>query len=124
MTVPLSERERRILDEIEKNLYREDPAFARDVKRKSPNSSDVRNAKLGIGLFIAGFISLFLFFFSQIILLGVAAFGAMVGGLVLIAGSARGVNAARRLDSPTAKERMTRAIADWEEKVRQRYKRD
>jgi hypothetical protein len=121
--VPLSERERRILDEIEKNLYQEDPAFARDVKRRSPNSADVRRAKLGVGLFVAGFLALLLFFFSQLILVGVAAFGAMVAGIVLIAGSARGVGAARRLDSPTVGDRMTQAIGNWEQKVRERYKR-
>jgi hypothetical protein len=122
--VPLSEREQRVLDEIEKNLYREDPSFAREVKKGSPNFSEVRNAKLGVVLFIAGFISLFLFFLSQFIILGVVAFGAMVGGIVLIAGSARGVSAARRLNAPTAKERVAQAIANWEEKVKQRYKRD
>jgi hypothetical protein len=122
--VPLTERERRILDEIEKNLQREDPAFARDVKRRSPKAADVRNSKLGVTLFGAGFLSLLGFFFSQLIVVGVVAFGAMVGGIVLIASSARGVSAARRLDAPSAKDRVSKALADWEQKVRQRYKRD
>jgi hypothetical protein len=122
--VPLTERERRILDEIEKNLQREDPAFARGVKKRSPNASEVRNAKLGVGLFIAGFLALLAFFFSQLLVLGVVAFGAMVGGSVLIASSARGLSAARRLNAPSAKDRATRAIANWEDKVRKRYKRD
>ena len=119
--MPLTERERRILEEIEKNLYEEDPKFAQGGGPSK--STDARNAKLGIGLFFLGFVALLFFFFSELILIGVAAFGAMVGGIVLFAGSFRGLTSRQGQDAGTTKDRMSRAFADWEERVRKRYKR-
>jgi hypothetical protein len=122
--VPLSEQEKRILDEIEKGLYKEDPRFARGVREKSPHFGERRRARLGVLVFIAGFVLLFAFFISGLVLVGMAAFGLMVAGIVLIAGALRAL-VDKRSDVPSARwpARLGGKMRKWEERVRQRYKR-
>ncbi len=121
--MPLSERERRILEEIERNLYDEDPAFARGVKREAPKMAERRKVKGGAATFGLGFALLIGFFLSGNVLVGVAAFVVMVGGIFLIAGSLPGSLSPRRPKGPGPKDRVSGFIATWEQKVRDRYKR-
>lgn len=121
--MPLSEHEQRILEEIEKNLYQEDPGFARGVRRASPRLQDSRRARAGLVTFIAGFAILIAFFVWPSLLVGVAAFGTMVGGIVLMAGSARGL---LKADKPTGRdvnERFRTTLSEWEQRIRRRYKK-
>ena len=123
--MPLSEREQKILQEIERDLYREDPAFARDVKRP-PRFAEGMRARLGIGLFACGFLMLIAFFVvtsatrSQAfsLLLGVLAFAAMVAGIVMMVGSLRALATSK--DQP--RDRLVQALKRWESRVRDRYK--
>jgi hypothetical protein len=117
-TVPLSEHEQRILEEIEKNLYDEDPRFARDVKRRAPRLSKTARGRAGAVLFAAGFVMLFAFFVGGWVLLGVVAFVMMVSGIVLVAGSIT-----PRESKGDHKARLSQFLSQWEERVRSRYKR-
>jgi hypothetical protein len=81
--MPLSEREKKILDEIEKGLSRDDPSRGRAPRRLD----QVEKLKLAGALLAAGALLLIAFFFSGWVIFGVAAFGAMVGGMVLAAGA-------------------------------------
>ncbi|HVF52817.1 MAG TPA: DUF3040 domain-containing protein [Actinomycetota bacterium] len=108
--MPLSEHEQRILEEIEKNLYAEDPLFAKDVERGAPLQNEVRRAKLGLLSFVAGVAALISFFVTRMVLLGVVAFGAMVLGIVLLLGSLRGVAAA-----------LKPAVSRWTDDLKKRY---
>ena len=121
VTVPLSDHEQRILDEIEKSLYQEDPSFARQVKQKRRPEVDRRLGRLGAVAFVAGFVGLFLFFYSGMVIIGVLAFAGMVLGIVLIAGSLRN-SVSKVAESPG--DRISRALTDWEQRVRSRYKKD
>lgn len=121
--MPLSEREQKILEEIERNLYEEDPKFARDVRRRAPRMDEVRRIKLGAVLFASGLAVLVGFFVSQSLLIGVVAFGAMVAGIVLVAGSIRGVGPVRSRDARGRRDRLARRFEEWESRMRQRYKR-
>jgi hypothetical protein len=121
--VPLSEHEQRILEEIEKNLYQEDPGFARDVRRRAPLMDEMRRLKLGIFVFVCGFGMLIAFFLSTSVFVGVAAFGAMVAGIVLVAGSMKGLAAGRREGSRSGRDWFETVVQRWEEKLRRRYKR-
>lgn len=121
--MPLSEQEQKILEEIERGLYQEDPSFARDVRKRAPRMAERRRAKTGAGMFVAGFCLLISFFVTGLVLVGVAAFGAMVAGIVLIAGSVKGLVSPRRPTGPKISQRFTDKVHDWEEKLRQRYKR-
>ena len=120
---PLSEHEQKILEEIERGLYQEDPSFAREVRKSAPRMAEKRRVKLGGVLFVLGFALLIGFFVTGAVLIGVVAFGAMVGGIVLIAGSFRGSVSPRRPTGPKISQRVTDTVHDWEEKLRQRYKR-
>ncbi|MFN2389113.1 MAG: DUF3040 domain-containing protein [Actinomycetota bacterium] len=121
--MPLSEREQQILAEIEKSLYADDPGFARDVTRRAPAADQRRTFKLGAAVFGVGFALLLAFFVVQVLVVGIAAFAAMVGGIVVMAGAvralARGV-AARRGHQP--KERLAQLLQHWEQRLRDRYK--
>jgi uncharacterized membrane protein YedE/YeeE len=116
--VPLSEREQKILEEIERDLYQEDPTFARGGRRPRPRLGGPSRARLGAVSFVAGLCFLFAFFANQWLLLGVVAFGAMVAGVVLMAGSLRSLASQRH----GPKERLALALRRWEERIRQRYK--
>jgi hypothetical protein len=122
--VPLSEQEKRILDEIEKGLSKEDPGFARTVREKSPHFGERRRARIGVLVFITGFVLLFAFFISGAVLVGIAAFSGMVAGIVLIAGALHTL-VHKRSDVPSARwsTRLGERIRRWEERVKQRYKR-
>ena len=120
--MPLSDREQRILEEIEKNLYQEDPSFARDVRRRSPRMDEVRRAKLGVFIFLCGFALLIGFFVSRSVLVGVGAFGAMVGGIVLVAGAIKGLASGRGMPSGIHRDRLTTMIHAWEQRLRRRYR--
>ncbi|MGH2694229.1 MAG: DUF3040 domain-containing protein [Actinomycetota bacterium] len=82
--MPLSDREQQILAEIEKNLSSDDPRLARQAARRD------LGLKAGALLFLAGFALLIGFFVSRSVLIGVAAFAAMVSGIVLLIGALGG----------------------------------
>lgn len=121
--MPLSEHEQRILEEIEKNLYQEDPGFARDVRRRAPLMDEVRRVKLGIFVFACGFALLIGFFVSTSVFVGVGAFVAMVAGIVLVAGALKSLAAGRRRATRPGRDRLDALLQRWEQKLRRRYKR-
>ncbi len=116
--MPLSDREQKILEEIEKNLHSEDPRLAREVGGSS-RTSNKRNIKLGLLIFFLGFALLIGFFLSGVLLVGVAAFGAMVGGIVVAIGAMGSFSGTGR----EQKDRMSSAFSTWEQRMRDRYKR-
>ena len=87
--MPLSEREQRILDEMEKSLYQEDPVSARRPALDR-SQSNIQTARRGVLLFVAGLLVLFAFFMTKQVWIGALAFGSMVWGIVVVAGSVRG----------------------------------
>jgi len=116
--VPLSEREQKILEEIERDLYHEDPTFARGARRTRPRLAGATRARVGAIAFLAGLGALFAFFANQWLVLGVVAFGAMVTGVVLMAGSLPSPSSKRQ----EPKERFAQSLRRWEERLRERYK--
>ena len=118
--MPLSEREQQILTEIEKGLLIEDPELAGLSSEGTPRIS--RRMKLGVAVFIAGIACLIGFFVTQSIFLGVAAFGAMVGGIVLIATAIREL-ATEGFRDFDARRKIGELFGDWEGKLRNRYRR-
>lgn len=125
--MPLSEREKRILEEIEKDLYSEDPGFARDIRH--PWWQKVRQVKVGAGLFVAGLLLLIGFFVSGgVVLLGVLAFASMVGGIVLMSGATHDIARDQiRMHKVTMGGRLRDGVrartTSWEQKLRERYKK-
>ncbi|MGH2809063.1 MAG: DUF3040 domain-containing protein [Actinomycetota bacterium] len=117
--MPLSDREQQILAEMEKNLYEEDPELAGRVPEPETGSVQ-RGIKIGIAVFVAGLVALIFFFSSTLIIVGVLAFAAMVTGIVILGSSLRKIFTDPEDGGPG---RASRAFGDFEERLRQRYKK-
>lgn len=78
--MPLSDHEQRILEEIERQYYEQDPKGARELSSQTLEATLVRNFRRGILLFVAGLAVLVVFFFSTAPLVGVVAFLLMLVG--------------------------------------------
>jgi len=87
--MPLSDHEQRILEEIERQLYEQDPKFARNVASRARKTHSTRNLRRGIAVFALGFVALFGFFAWPVLPLGVAAFLLMLSGATLAYNGAR-----------------------------------
>ena len=118
--MPLSEREQRILDEIEKSLHQEDPAIAREGA-PSPRGKAIQAARRGVLLFVVGLLVLFAFFLTKQVWIGAIAFGSMVWGIVVVAGSIRAGSSRDTVSALGG--RIGRYAGDLEQRLKQRYKR-
>ena len=111
--MPLSEREQQILDELERELTgarRPDPATSGSKQRER-----FLGLKIGVLLIVVGVVMLMWFFTNPFLLLGVAAFALMVGGIVLGASSVRSEVGHR---SPGR--RISDLVGGWERSIRRR----
>ncbi|HZK51966.1 MAG TPA: DUF3040 domain-containing protein [Actinomycetota bacterium] len=121
--MPLSDREQRILEEIEKNLYEEDPRFARATRRATPRFDRSKRARLGGLLFVIGLGTLLVFFVTQLVVVGVLAFGGMVAGIVLVLGSSSTLVNSGREGGRDATARFRGSLKNFEQRIRNRNKR-
>jgi hypothetical protein len=88
--VPLSEHEQRLLDQIERALYAEDPKFATTVRSTDLRTHMRRRFRRAVGLFVVGVILLVLGVTNPVV--GIIGFVVMLGALLL------GVSAYKRLN--------------------------
>jgi len=112
--MPLSEREQQILDELERELTGAPPSSS--ARASSRASQRFRGLKVGAFLIVLGVVMLVWFFTKPFLLVGVAAFALMVGGIVLGAASiraemGRGVAPGRRIAD---------LVGGWERSLRRR----
>lgn len=124
--MPLTDREKRILEDIEKNLSAEDPRFARGIRQ--PWSHKLRQVKVGLAVFLLGLGLLLGFFATQHVVIGVLAFSAMVGGIVLMSTATGDIARDQvRLHKDPVKDRITGAVdskvTSWQERFRSRYRK-
>lgn len=82
--MPLSDREQQILQEIEDQLYEQDPDFVRGVSSTTLHVHLLRNVRRGIAAFVAGFAVLVFFFVQPRLYIGVIAFLLMLAAAVYI----------------------------------------
>lgn len=120
--MPLSEREQRILEEIERNLVREDPRFAR-MARAGRRFDRATRARAGIVLFVAGLCTLVGFFMSRNLFVGVGAFGAMVAGIALVLGSIPALVETSRREGRAAMGAWSARLDALRRRLRDRYRR-
>jgi Protein of unknown function (DUF3040) len=118
---PLSERERKILEEIERGLDDEAPSFVVDKDLHL----DPRRPRIGKGIasFIVGLSLLVAFFATSSIVLGVLAFAAMVAGIVLLAGSVSILVESKRVRTKVGKQSFRRSVEGLEARLRNRNRR-
>ena len=105
--MPLSEHEQRLLDQIERALYAEDPKFASNVRGARMRSLSHRRRLQGIALFVLGLLLLgagvvLPFRPVRIPVLSVLAFLVMFAWAVGALCSRRGDDTARRAGTPAS----------------------
>ncbi len=92
--MPLSEHEQRLLDQIERALYAEDPKFATTVRSTDLRTHMRRRLRRAIALFVAGVVLLVLGVTSPVV--GIVGFVVMLGALLL------GVSSWKRLNGTSS----------------------
>ena len=110
----LDDREQKILEEIERNLYAEDPKLAQTVAR-ADLSARIRRRRIlaGFGFFIG--LAIMLGTFTRFSLLAGLGFILMVTSAAMIATTMRGARAERT---------SSFSVAGWMEDVRERWHRE
>jgi hypothetical protein len=81
--VPLSEHEQRLLDQIERALYQEDPKFASTVRATDLRTHMRRRLRRAAFVLALGFLLLMVGVVSKLYAVGIAGFLVMVGALLL-----------------------------------------
>jgi fatty acid desaturase len=81
--VPLSEHEQRLLEQMERALYAEDPKFATSLRRGSAGRASRGRAAFGVLVLLGGVTLLMLGAILPLIPLGVAGFVVMIVGATL-----------------------------------------
>ena len=96
--MPLSEHEQRMLEQMERALYEEDPRFAATIRdTPAPTSRARRGAGLGVVVAAAGVVTIIVGLAQALPLLGVLGFVAMLGGTYV---AIRGVTTEGRRERP------------------------
>jgi hypothetical protein len=95
--VPLSEHEQRLLEQMERALYAEDPKFASSLRGKDPRSNFRRRVLLAALGFVVGVVLLMTGLVAQIVLVSVLGFLLMLSSAFFAVTSYRAVTAAAQL---------------------------
>jgi hypothetical protein len=80
--MPLSDREKRLLEEMEAALLTEDPRLVSALSSKGPVSPSRNRIMVGGGLVLLGLITLFAGLISQITPVGILGFVIALGGVI------------------------------------------
>jgi Protein of unknown function (DUF3040) len=124
-TMPLSEDEQRILEEIEARIKESDPALADHISESTLYRHAWRNIKWAVVGFVAG-LALLVFTFTRVLLLGVVGFLVMLVCLLVIERNVRKMGRAG-FDSITGSMRggALKGMFDrFGERWRERWRRD
>jgi hypothetical protein len=104
--MPLSEQEQRLLEEMERNLYRNDADFVQAVGGVRGRRPNYRAIVIGVLLAVAGAGALIAGVASQLLIIGVIGFALMFAGvLVAITPSKRGAATAAPAEPAPASRR-------------------
>ena len=95
--MPLSEHEQRLLEQMERALYAEDPKFASSLRGKDPRSTFRRSVLISSIGFIAGVVLLMTGLVAKAIVVSIIGFVLMLGCAFLAVTSYRAVTAAAQL---------------------------
>jgi hypothetical protein len=87
--VPLSEHEQRLLEQMERALYAEDPKFATSMRSARGGAGDRRRIVIGVIGLLAGLGLLVAGVAAKLVVVGVLGFLAMLGGIWLVISALR-----------------------------------
>jgi hypothetical protein len=124
--VPLSEHEQRLLEQMERALYAEDPKFASSLRSAGPRPGSRRKAAVGVLTALVGFGLLIAGAATSLVVVGVLGFLAMLVGTFLVVTTMRARPEAEAAAKPgtTAKATKTGFMDRVEERFRQRREGD
>lgn len=88
--MPLSEREQRMLDELEAQLRTEDPRLDTHLRDSRPGGVSVRRIVLGVAIAVAGLAVVLLGVSLQNVIVGVLGVALMGGGVYVLTSRGRG----------------------------------
>jgi hypothetical protein len=124
--VPLSEHEQRLLEQMERALYAEDPKFASSLRSAAPRPGGRRRAVvgvlaalLGVGLLVTGAATSF-------VAVGVVGFLVMLGGSFLVITSLRPQReapAAGSRPTPPVKGKAKASKTGFMDRVEERFRK-
>lgn len=95
--MPLSEHEQRLLEQMERALYAEDPKFASSLRGKSPRSNFRRRVLLASVGFVLGVVLLMTGLVAQMVAVSVIGFVAMLASAFFAISSYRRIQSGGRL---------------------------
>ncbi len=132
--MPLSEHEQRLLEQMERALYAEDPKFATSMRSSRGGAGDRRRIVVGVvgllvglGLLVAGVA-------AKLVIVGVLGFLAMLGGIWLVISALRpsseqsadasgGSAAPTNITSRSRKPRPKRSGESLSDRMEERWRR-
>ncbi len=121
--MPLSEQEQRLLEEMERNLYRNDADFVHAVGGVRGRRPNYRAIVLGVLLAVAGVGALIAGVALQLLIVGILGFALMFSGvLIAITPGRRGAATAAPAD-PTASTGRRRSRGGFMERMNERWDR-
>jgi hypothetical protein len=125
-TVPLSDHEQRLLDEIEQALYAEDPKFAASVRSARTRSRGHRSALLCVLGVVAGLALVLVGLIANLVVLSVIGFVLLVGSCGYAAQLLRGRGRPGTTSEPTPggaprAPRQSGLKSRMEERLRRRF---
>jgi protein-S-isoprenylcysteine O-methyltransferase Ste14 len=127
--MPLSEHEQRLLEQIERALYAEDPKFASTVRGGRLRKPTRRRRLQGVAVFVVGLVLLVvgvavpqLWLASSFPVLSVVGFLVMLGGAVLAVTSVG--SAGQAAPAKTAETDKNRFTGRMEERFRRRFEQE
>jgi hypothetical protein len=82
--MPLSEHEQRLLEQMERALYQEDPKFASSLRDGGPRRGNRKHIVLGVVLVLAGLGALIGGVATTIVAIGILGFVLMLAGAYLV----------------------------------------
>jgi hypothetical protein len=128
--MPLSEHEQRLLDQIERALYAEDPKFATTVRSTDLRTHMRRRIARMIVLFVVGFVMIFVGVIANVIAVSVLGFVVALGAMALGANAYKRLNggpALRSVDGPARTPRKksgsTRTEGSAKDRLEERWRK-
>lgn len=121
--MPLSDNEQRLLEQMERALYAEDPKFASTMRGVSRRSSSAHRFMIGAGGLALGLVLLVLGAAQQFVLVGVAGFLCMLAGTVYaVSGHRKGGPAGVVQNNGTVRQ-VSRRRSGFMQRLEQRWDR-
>lgn len=122
--MPLSEQEQRLLEEMERNLYRNDADFVHAVGGVRGRRPNYRAIVLGVLLAVAGVGSLIAGVALQLLIVGIIGFALMFAGvLIAITPSKRGAAAAAPAEPSAQTAKAKRSGGGFMDRLNDRWDR-